>query len=415
MRSTLNYSQLGILNQAAGAFLTSGDSSSLKTNGQIALLDSASRVVDPTVALAVTDKNQYQIGIFEGGRRWLSNMFVPANLEDVTPDGDEEFIAATQQLSYVGFSGVAGTAIDVSNETLYTLMLEQVGKYSMFSKHPQYLSGSFTSSAAATQEEIAITVAKNIGLTLAIQPERVVKVEAICDEAGTDQTVLTGDITATYGSPFVQASVDIDGEDIAIGAYLRIGGVTTTDGLYKVVGLDTTNDIAELDQPFQGETATYGAATCNVVASAAGLAAEWGLKIQGIERTNFTEGLIHYDVPSFKIDRSIGFGSITPLTNSVASSEGRGEGKAVVEAEWEMQGEDKGYLYKVSDIPVPVRKVADVDINYDILNLRYSTKTDTNIGGVISMNQETVLAVNELNAAGGGAVASLQAIFANFI
>lgn len=186
--------------------------------------------------------------------------------------------ALTEQVTYVGYNGTDGS-LDASNSTYYSIRLVLNHTFGLMNNSPMLKTIPYKSSASATQEEVARGLANAGIVSFARGVNQDVLFERVCDEAGTDLLVGTGNITVVNGSKVITAATDIDNA-MAVGDWFR-AGTAVTDPVYEIVAMDTTAQTATLDIAYQGASETIGYASANFVANAAAVAAEWGLKLTG--------------------------------------------------------------------------------------------------------------------------------------
>jgi hypothetical protein len=199
------------------------------------------------------------------------------------------------------------------------------------------------------------------------------KFERVTSSTVTSAT--TGTLDVRYGSVYVTAATDIDNGGAVVGDYLVLSGVA-----YKIVALDTTNQIATLDVPFQGTSNTALAdASAGFITAANAAAGNWGIKITG-RPLKFVVGKIAYRKARW-VTSIQDFGATT-ITNSAGAKEGSGTTEQAQEFEYFMRGNDSENFHMGE--PNIFERIADVVVgtNYDQIFLNVEET-----GGALSMNK----------------------------
>ena len=268
--------------------------------------------------------------------------------EDMIKVRNEAKADRALQVTGFGSSGSAGS-IDAVNSNRYTVRVNFKHDVDMFSEQSDLHFFEYVSDASATQIEIADYFAQVMSKHEKFSGKRVgkhraaVKVERFSDAA---DSVISTDITTmnvTNGSKTIDGVVFGSGSDLSgmvAGNYLRIvedGDVDTTpvdadDAVYKIVSVDDTNDIIELDQPYQGTTASLEDIAFQQITAAAMASANVGIKISGLP-TKFITGLTGDQIVSFDVTLD-GWGATTAVANSVDPKKGVGHSREVADLEW---------------------------------------------------------------------------------
>lgn len=330
------------------------------------------------------------------------------------------YTAPTQRIRYVGYNGTSGS-IDAENSTNYLLTIKHKFTFKVHNQYTYNKYGEYESDASGTQQEIVDALVANITNNYKKEVDKLVRVERVCDEAGT--AVPTGNVAfnVTYGSPYI-TSTNVDDATgataIAVGDYIRFDevaagtGTATTDPCYKVTAIDAVNNIITLDQPWQGATASIDDEDAELILAAAAASAEWGLKLTGVAPSNYTLGNNRYEVVDFDVVLNDGFGS-TPTSTSQTPSRGAGTYQEVAELEWFLQG-NRGEAYRVDpnrivDIPKDVL----ANKTYDWISLEYSDEAEVNLGAKYSHPQVLMLAIeNDTEGTSGSTLyTNLQTVF----
>lgn len=237
--------------------------------------------------------------------------------------------AATEQVTYIGYNG-SSESIDVINSNVYlTRVIRQDTQATFLSKEMMKF-GTFKSSASASQSEIALGLASSLIANFTREPEKEIKFETVCSDAGAALSATTGTMTVNNGSKIVTAATDIDGE-LLVNEFWR-AGTAVTDAVYKVISFDTVANTMTLDRPYEGASEVFGATATEQITVALGAAADWGVKMSGLAR-KFAPGTFKYSKVRFEVTLAEDFGS-TVITKSVAATEGVGMYEQVAELEW---------------------------------------------------------------------------------
>lgn len=254
----------------------------------------------------------------------------------------------TQQISFIGYNGVSGSMDDTA-ETTYTVSIKETS-FKDARRQREYFA-EYTSGASTNQFTITTNLEKsleeNINTKKGDALSKYIKVERVCDEAGSDTS--GGAVTVTYGSTTVTipesagAAADAgkyngDAATIVVGDFIRFSSATESkkDPVYRVAaitGAGTAACTITLDRPYKGASAALAANTVSVVVSATGLAAEWGIKLTGIDdnSTYRVGGRAPY-VRAFDIYLTNGFVDATH-TEDTAAVQGTGTYPKVIERE----------------------------------------------------------------------------------
>ena len=301
------------------------------------------------------------------------------NKNDIVSAQRLVYAADTQQTTNIGYNGTSGSIV-AANSTLYHVRVNM--RQTLTSNHGgMYVKhGFYQSDASATQEEIAQGIALSLINDFSKEPEDLVLVERLCDEAGLALGTGVDDVVFVKGSKYISAT-DIDDATtnaaLAVGDYIRIG-TGTTDEVYKIVSIDATNDIAELDMPYQGATATIADTGLERIAAAAAAAAEWGVRLTG-QQSRFVVGKLHNNLVRWTTTLE-NFGT-TAFTETVAT-DGTGTERQIKELEWFVQGNEGDYFRMGEPNLYPIRSLASG--NYDLIHITVNqTYKDSIVNGPI--------------------------------
>lgn len=266
------------------------------------------------------------------------------------------YTAETEQIDYIGYQGSGSDSIQAINlnEYLVTIRLDQ----NIHSNHGGVYEkqADYTSDSNATGAEVASGIAAQLIREFWNEPDQIMKVERLMNNAG---TALTETYSPSYKNKYVAVSA---APTVVVGDTIRFG-TATTDPCYLVASVDTTNNVITLDVPYQGTTAS--AVSCEVILAAATATAFWGIKLTGVSQP-FDLAKIHNKKTAWRTS-IYNFGT-TVLTESVKASLGHGTERSMRELEWFTQGND-GELYRVRE-PFIFSPRALVSGNYNQIHLQ---------------------------------------------
>jgi hypothetical protein len=188
-------------------------------------------------------------------------------------------VAATQQISAVGFNGTTGSLIAASN-TSFFIKIRKNDNDSRNNSQPQSLYAQYRTDATGTQEELAYGLAVNGNANFSRQPENgYLKFEVLCNDAGATPTGTTTTFTTVNGS----RSVAINGTltNVAVGDSIRFAN-NTNSAVYKVTAYTASTSIT-LDRPYSDISFTYAIANVGRITAANAATANFGIRMTGIE------------------------------------------------------------------------------------------------------------------------------------
>lgn len=299
--------------------------------------------------------------------------------------------AATQQVDVIGFNGTNG-AIEAINDNLYMVDLS-LGQ-SLVSNHGGlYLKhGVYKSDLNATQAEVASGIAKSLITNFSREPERIITVETLCDDAGAATAIgaAADTVVGNAGSRFVtivDTAADASVNPIAPGDYFR-AGTAVTDPVYLVVAstVGVNGGVLELSTPLQAAVNLVGT-TAEFITAVLAAAADFGVRITGVQQP-FNVGKLHDNANSWKLTLK-DFGN-TLITNVSNATVGTGTERQVSELEWFCQGNEGDYFRMGEPYIEPIR--GEATGTYDLIQITTSELTRNSIvSGPI--NQQLTLAI----------------------
>jgi len=267
-----------------------------------------------------------------------SDVIVKSSLANV---GVKVYSAAVEQSVAVGYNGTSGAIEDIASYAgeLYTDRII----FSMFmsgTDDERIKRGDYQSLLTAGQADVALgivgSLVKNFDREVSNSSgDKPIVFKAICNNAGAANTG-AGTITVSKGSKQVLFGTDVDAVAV-VGDYIRFdesqgGSPAVTDGVYKIVAIDATNETLTLDRPYSAASAAAIAEGNAVIITAAlGAAADWGYVKTGTV-LDYRLGKSKYKKVRWEGQLSKSFGS-TPVTVLSSPSEGNGTVTKMAELE----------------------------------------------------------------------------------
>ena len=307
--------------------------------------------------------------------------------------------APVVQIDYLGFNGSTGDIEEIADNnyivTVYYEELFTATKDAMYNKHFR-ASTKAAPDKHAVAEQLVRDAIRNLGL-LARDPNPLFRAELV--SAGASSTVATGadDFVFTKGSKFFTAT-DIDnavgGNALLVGGFIRIGTALTSP-IYKVVAIDTVNNIGTLDTIYQGNTATIADTALRQVTAAAFNGGAVGVKMTGYEiRYDFNRvGRIRFNINIWNVGLSE-FGS-TLYTQAQGATRGVNASPSVAEIEYFTQNSEFGDNKYEVDNGRPVlfsnrQLVSPVYSFYNSIHLRFEQDNISGFRKDISSKQLSI-------------------------
>lgn len=343
---------------------------------------------------ASTAGTRFMVAAENGDSPVVSETIDPADVKSVKK---VVCAPAAQQVDVIGYNGTTGS-IEVIADNVYMANVNL--NQSLVSNHGgQYLKHAVYKSASsgATQLDIASGLTDSFIKNFKWEADSIVKAERLSDEAGLPLgtgTATSATIVATNGSKVVTGWADVDDATtnaaIAVGDLLRFG-TATTDPVYKVESIDTTNDTLTLDVPYQGATETFDDSGLERIAAAAASASEMGVKITGVAG-KFDTGKLHY-YPGTSWELTLRDFGTTTLTNSVEQDNGKGTYEQIAELEFFLQGNGGNTMRTPEPLVYTRRAKAESGKFYNLYEISYTTKEERGYGAIHAPKQLTI-AVN---------------------
>lgn len=326
------------------------------------------------------------------------------------------YSAPAQQVSYIGYVG-SGTgnieAIDL-NEYIVRVLVE--GTESTFGNKQMYKFGAYKSGNTAYSADIAIGLTGNLAQNFKREPIETIKFSAICNVAVDAAYDFTQSFVAIAGENYITTgdlAYNTAAGTLAVGDYIRVaddglnGTLALTDTVYQVIAISGTTKVT-LDRPWTNASGTWTDAGdgAQVIPSATGLAANWGIKCTGIAWTNYKEGVFNYGVTRFKLEPQ-NCGS-TAVTYSTAPAEGKGTYGQIAYMEWFAQG-NLGNKWRITTPPATMLKNAVDGYTYETLMLKIKDQQgDSAVGAAPASYIEIFLAFKVDSSDGDSVKAALE-------
>lgn len=307
---------------------------------------------------------------------------------------------AVQQVDYIGYNGSSGS-IDASNDTLAYVRV-QLGQHLTSAHGGIYVThGQYNTDSSATQEEIALNLAKSLHYNKEREPEELFKPGAVNNATHTGGNRLDEDLVITKGSAIAyisssanNAATDYagtagadDGSDLSVGDYIRIAGdgnsVSTSTHIYKVEAINEFNSGSEAEITFDREIVeddqTISGASDGVgteVVPSGSIGSDWGVKISGVA-LEFEVGKKPIDpINQVRWDLSIEGLGTTGITEDTTPSLGSGTYEEMAGLEWFLQG-NEGEVYRTGEpnITEPRKVVNSSDAPYDMVHILHAERS----------------------------------------
>jgi len=292
----------------------------------------------------------------------------------------QQYVAAVQQITRIGFNGTTGSLPTTTSETSFYIKIRKNDNDAANRSQPNSLFAQFKTDATGSQEELAFGLVKNGVQNMSTQPvsnNGYLRFEALCDEAGaTDGTATT--ISIDYGSK--TGTLNAGATTFVVGDLLRIGGGAVTDPVYKITALAGTT--VTLDIAYQGASGT--GITIEYITAALAAAAEFGVQLRGVASDFSVEALRNYYSNRFTATFS---DASTLNTHIQGANDGSGTWQQVAMDEYMSMGnQGENSMIGVPPVPRTASVVTDgeydaimITVKEDINGLVTAEKADANI------------------------------------
>ena len=355
---------------------TTIDAYSDLSDGEVVWVNPYNVVVDTGTSQDCADYDKLRL-VQRSGTSLLFSPWIKAH--SVKSYNIDAYTAATEQIDYIGYNTSSGS-MEVTDNTLYLLRLFINNHRRRIVKYGVYKSG-----ASTTQNKVADGIASSLISHLLVEKKAggddMIKVDRVTGSSTTSST--SGNFTVVHGSNVVSAATDVDNGGMVVGDYLVLSDGTTASA-YKVTAIDTVNNTATLDVPYQGASGTVTDGNSSFITATNARAGNWGIKLTGVAQT-YTAGRSQY-TPNGKISWNYelqGFGSDTTETASQAMTFGTGTYAQIAEMEEFLQGNEGSPFRNSLWGPAPSRRTDALSSEtYDVMRLEFLDEMQSNLGPV---------------------------------
>ena len=314
----------------------------------------------------------------------------------VTKDGiyslkHEAYSAPTEQIDFIGYDPVNDSGdLEVIDDNGYYASVTLLGStkhdFARMEKLPAiYHSPESGNTGFSVAAGIASIFKANMEYyRVGYKP---IKPEVVCDNAGTaldSLTAATGDITVKNNLKGIKAASDITGSgDITEGDLLRLGpNGDNTDGVYKVVSIDSGNNEAVLDRPYEQADATLDDANQTHIASGDISSAAFGVKIKG-NTPDSIPGYVNFEPVRFNTG-IFDMGSTNLSKSAQDASRGIGSYQYIQQLESQLK-QNEGMIYRATpSLELPRDSYTSVvDANaggFDVVSVDFRKKSANPLG-----------------------------------
>jgi len=368
MHTSKNYKRVFVARNCARTVgLTSSNVADKLAYGEIVAVNKGGQLID-TAAKAIAAKAiRFMIGTKDGSPIVTDLIFK----KDLLSVESSKYVARQEKKVIIGYDGAANS-IDVISGNVYAVEVDHIYR-GAYSKEPFSTRASYESPlTGATQFNIAQNLAQLLAYDYSIFDETV-RVNIISDQAGV--AGMTG-AEVINGSPSVSYT---GGTAPAVGNAVVVPGLTggihrdEDNSLYKVIYVDATNSVIELDRPYQNRDQS-GLAVTTIAAPGTGA---YGLTLEGMPMVvNFKEA---YSVMDFDT-RIFGFGTtlLQAKGATLAQNEGFGRHEPVANAEY-LNGDGEGRnIYQTQEFQAPNINT-DSGTGYSMVNIRFDHMSSPNM------------------------------------
>lgn len=350
-------------------------------NGEIGIFTPAGVKLDETAA-ATTDRFILAVGRGTG----VNPLITPViDKTKVTAKNLAEVVAAAEQLDYIGYNGSTG-AIEVNNNSVYRAAINLKDVLAEGNHGGVYIKDMvYKSSAAATQGEIAGGLVASAIANFSREASNIIKFERVNSNAGTEALGAADSIVAVAGSKYITIteSGGVLPYLFVVGDYIRLGTAVTSP-VYKITATTVTvadGGILTVDVPVQESFApTAGTGTTEYITAADAAAANFGIKLTGLEQP-FTVGKVHYKKVRWSTTLSTDSFGATTLTNSTSASEGVGQYEQIASLEWFING-NNGEFFRMGEPNIFNYTSMVSDITYRTITIEFQDGRTDSMGYV---------------------------------
>ena len=377
--------------------------------GAIVMVDAGMRRISATTPAGggydVVDRYRIVQGKGAGNELMMSPMITKATATLST----SAHRASAQQVSVVGYNGTSGSLPEADSTDYFIKIRKNDNDAANRSQPMSLFAGPIKSAASATQVGIAEALVSNGIVNFAKEPaNNYLGFDLLTDSTAAANTG-AGTVTATKGSKLVTFDTDVDAVAV-VGDYIRFdesagAAPATTDAVYKVVAMDTTNEIMTLDRPFSSASQAATAEGNAVIIAQGGLAAgDWGVRLTGIQADFDVNAMRDFYVNRFTVT----FSDSSTLITTTGARTGSGVWQQVAMDEYMSYGfEGQNDMlgtpprHRDQEVKIPGQgTITAADARYGCLEISWTE----NIQGLVSLQggKGSVLVYINLDAATPG-------------
>jgi len=299
-------------------------------------------------------------------------------------------VQARQQIISVGYNGTTGS-IDLSTASkLFKISY----KHNQLVWSEQVFKRVYETSGS-TQAKVASDISEQINfmslpaLNGVYSTGDYVSAVMLCNHAGAAITGTATTLTVTKGS---NTAVMNNTHNLTSGDYVRIGGTSTIDPVYRVQSVN--GNTITLGSPYQSSSGAIAIASVEIITAAQASTAAFGFKLTGLPLTWSINPAANnrYEIVSFDVHPGTGWGSTT-ITNVQDPILGSGLLPQVTEIEWFALGFEG--LQSRYNIPLPTGRRDAVDPQYYTIYLEYDIPSVSAITGDVSAKQGLYIFVSK--------------------
>jgi hypothetical protein len=349
--ATFSQKDIQLLFIGAAATKTTGAISAMNDGEIVIFTPAGTRVTEATAA--TIDKFIIVKKTANSGVPLVSGIINKNNIKLATR---KVYVAATDEVVNIGYDGTSG-AIEAINDNEYHVRISlRQGRTSnhggLYIKH-----GFYKSDLSATAYEVASNLVSAIQNDFSKEPDKILKAEMLCDDAG---TATTGTVTFVTGTRVIVTTVPGDFE---VGGLVRLGTATTSP-VYKIVSISGNN--LTVSSKVESTSATLAIAAAEFVSAADAAAAEYGIKLTGVTQA-YKVGKLDQDLQPNIFDVTLeGFGTTGNVLTTAATA-GNGTEKQVKALEFFCQGNEGDFL-RMGE-PLTFDRRVEASGNYDLIDI----------------------------------------------
>lgn len=305
-------------------------------DGTMAVVDA-----DGTVQSGAGNTNTAYRFVYRNGNNLIYSNFFTGN--DVVTSSYKDAVAATEQITYIGSDGTNGS-IEAINDNSYRGVLNLIWEDKAGNNPSQshnIVNYMYESDSSATQYEIANGLAASMVANIDKPLAKWLRVDVVNSAAATAANCFDNDATVVKGTNTIVVGTNLQyntGAGTAVvGDFVRLqgptaSGTTVTDPVYRITAINSLT--LTLDRAVTCASGTYAAGDdeLEVIDSATGLAANFGVKVSGLQPTTFDAKIDKYQRIRFLVGLT-NFGT-TDLDYSQSAYKGQGFWKEIAELEY---------------------------------------------------------------------------------